>query len=426
MHIKGSFMCLDLSRKRVLLLQGPNGPFFQRLAVDLRARGCVVTKVNFNSGDDLFYRGPEVVRFRDDLEKWPEFFRTLVAERNIEAVMLFGDCRPIHQAAVRIARELDIGIWVLEEGYLRPDFVTIERGGVNGRSSLPADPEFYRRATAGLPELPEPVPLGNTFRLFGWWTTLNACAATFFWFRHPQYHHHRNIHAFRQAYYWVRGAARKGMFALEERGVLERLAGEQSDRYFLVPLQVHLDAQVRHSRFGSIERFLEEVVATFADHAPPDVLLVVKQHPLDRPYCDYRETLEQLGRRHGVAHRIIYVHDLHLPTLLKHARGVIAINSTVGMSALHHSAPLKVLGKAIYDIPGLTSQRSLAEFLVKQDPVDAELFRCFVRWLREENQINGSFYKRMPALGTACGLDRSVFGDSKASPDRQRSAATTA
>ena len=47
-------MLRDVIGKRVLLLQGPNGPFFMRFAADLRQRGCTVTKVNFNSGDDLF------------------------------------------------------------------------------------------------------------------------------------------------------------------------------------------------------------------------------------------------------------------------------------------------------------------------------------------------------------------------------------
>lgn len=41
--------------KRVLLLQGPVGPFFKRLAADLRGAGAQVHKVNFNAGDWLFY-----------------------------------------------------------------------------------------------------------------------------------------------------------------------------------------------------------------------------------------------------------------------------------------------------------------------------------------------------------------------------------
>ena len=41
--------------KRILLLQGPVGPFFWRFAKDLEQAGAQVFKVNFNGGDLLFY-----------------------------------------------------------------------------------------------------------------------------------------------------------------------------------------------------------------------------------------------------------------------------------------------------------------------------------------------------------------------------------
>lgn len=406
----GSSMLRDLCGKRVLLLQGPNGPFFRRLAEDLRARGCTVSKVNFHAADDLFYRGPEVIRFRGELDEWPERLCTILTERRIEALVVFGDLRPIHQRAIRVAEGLGVAVWVLEEGYLRPDWVTFERDGVNGNSRLSKDPAFYRRVFAELPELPRAVPLGNTFWQQVGWTVLNACAMTFLWFRYPQYRHHRDVNAFRQAFYWVRGALRKLVYAVRERGVLARLVGEHAGKYFLVPLQVHCDAQLRHSPYRRFEDFIEDVVSSFAANAPKDTLLVVKHHPFDRPYRDYRGLLATLGTRLGCAERLVYVHDLHLPTLLRHCRGVVTMNSTAGLSALHHGAPVKALGTAVYDVPGLTSTASLAEFFVDPGQVDVELLAGFVRWLRETNQVNGSFYKRVRALGTVSGLDAAAFG----------------
>jgi len=403
-------MLRDLCGKRVLLLQGPNGPFFRRLAADLRARGCTVSKVNFNAADDLFYRDADAVRFQGELDAWPQLLCTLLTERRIEALVLFGDLRPLHEQAIRVAEALGVTVWVLEEGYLRPDWVTFEKGGVNGNSRLPKDPDFYRRAAAELPEAPAHVPLGNTFWQQVGWTVLNACAVTFLWFRYPRYRHHRDVNAFRQAFYWVRGVIRKFVYALRERGALSRLVGERAGRYFLVPLQVHCDAQLRHSPYRRYEDFIEDVVSTFAAHAPKDTLLVVKHHPFDRPYRDYRRLLAALGTRLGCADRLVYVHDLHLPTLLKHCRGVVTMNSTAGLSALHHGAPVKVLGTAVYDVPGLTSGLPLAEFFVTPGQVDTGLLAAFVRWLRHDNQVNGSFYKRVRALGTVSGLDRAAFG----------------
>ncbi len=51
-----------LSGKRVLLLQSPVGPFFRRLAQDLRWVGAQVCKVNFNGGDLLFYPSVRALR----------------------------------------------------------------------------------------------------------------------------------------------------------------------------------------------------------------------------------------------------------------------------------------------------------------------------------------------------------------------------
>ncbi|MBI2897122.1 MAG: capsular biosynthesis protein [Deltaproteobacteria bacterium] len=414
-------MLRELGAKRVLFLQGPNGPFFRRFARDLRERGCEVTKVNFCAGDDLFYRGPDVVRFRGRPDEWPDFLRELLAGRRIEAIFLFGDGRPLHRAAVRIATEKGIPFWVLEEGYLRPDHVTIEQSGVNGKSRLPKEADFYRRAAAQLADLPRPLAVGNTFWHQALWTILSSVAVTFFFWLYPRYQHHRDVNALRQGFYWVRGAARKLLYAVRDRGALDLLLARWRGRYFLLPLQVHCDAQIQHSPYRRIEDLIVEVVASFAAHAPDDTCLVVKHHPHDRAYRDYGRLLRSLGRRHGCGARILYVHDLHLPTLLKHARGIITMNSTVGLSALHHGAPVKVLGKAVYDIPGLTATTSLADFLVQPEPADAALLAAFVRWLREANQINGSFYRRLAHLGTSCGLDASVLPERTATRTVQAS-----
>ena len=58
--------------KRVLLLQSPVGPFFWRLARDLRWAGAQVCKINFNGGDLLFYPFG-AINFTGSQDEWPEF-----------------------------------------------------------------------------------------------------------------------------------------------------------------------------------------------------------------------------------------------------------------------------------------------------------------------------------------------------------------
>ncbi|MEM6789305.1 MAG: capsular biosynthesis protein [Myxococcota bacterium] len=401
-------MLRDVVGRRVLLLQGPNGPFFMRFAAELRSRGCEVTKVNFNSGDDLFYRGPERVRFNAPMDQWPDFLTRLIDERDLEVVFVYGDQRPIHRQAKRVAEARGLRFFALEEGYLRPDHVTIEVDGANANSPLPRDPAFYRRAGAELAELPPARPVGNTFRPHAWLTTFNAVAFTFLSYRYPHYEHHRDINAFKQAYWWTRAGYRKLKYQRIEQGMLAALCGPAAPPFYLVPLQVYVDSQLQHSSYGSVAEMIEDVVARFALHGRPTDRLVLKHHPHDRGYTDYTALVARLRRHHELGDRVVYIHDLHLPTLLRHCRGVITMNSTVGLSALYHRAPVKVLGRAVYDMPELTSQRSLAEFLDDPGEVDEDLVESFFRYLRHHCQINGSFYTRLPGF-LPCGLDPRVF-----------------
>jgi capsule polysaccharide modification protein KpsS len=162
-----------------------------------------------------------------------------------------------------------------------------------------------------------------------------------------------------------------------------------------VPLQVHLDSQLGHSPYATINQFIREVVTAFAQHAPQDHVLLLKLHPMDRPYSDYSTDIEALRLEHGLGERLLYADVINLPATLRGARGTIVINSTVGLSSLTHGTPVKCLGKAVYDFAGLTHQGSLADFFRAPEPVDRALYRRFRQWLLEQNQLNGSVWSRL-------------------------------
>ena len=72
--------------------------------------------------------------------------------------------------------------------------------------------------------------------------------------------------------------------------------------------------------------------------------------------------------------------------------GTVTVNSTVGTLALACGLPVVVLGKAVYDIAGLTFQRELDEFWKAPTPPDAGLFDAFRRVLAARCLIPGSFF----------------------------------
>lgn len=404
--------------KSVLLLQGPVGPFFSRLAHDLELAGATVHKVNFNAGDCLFYRRP-AWRFKGSLAEWPAWLEDLLMRLGIQVVLLFGDCRPIHVAAHKIAQNNGIEVGVFEEGYLRPHFVTFERHGVNGYSQVPRDPDFYLKNS----EIPrgKPKELGNTYWHMALWAflyfSIGSLGKPWFW----RYQHHRAL-SVTEAWPWLRSGWRKVAYRLLQRDALHRLSTCWDKKFFLVPLQVFNDSQIFvHSKFDSIESFIEEVLISFAQHAPSDAALVIKHHPMSRGYTDYSAMIRRLARSQGVAHRCFYIHDQHLPTLLKHARGVVVINSTVGLQALQHKVPVKALGEAIFNIPGMCHQGPLDAFWREASAPDPVLLRRFVSFLIASSQLNGSFYKRSSKARASKTQGRWMATDWNASFEQARS-----
>lgn len=390
------------SGKRVLLLQGPVGPFFSRLARDLRNEGAQVYKVNFNAGDWFFYsRG--ALNYRGTMEGWPAWLTILVRQLEIEVILMFGDCRPVHQAARAIALQQGLEIGVFEEGYIRPDYITLERFGVNAYSRLSRDPEYYR----GKPlPVSEKIAVGNTYWAMVW------CGFWYFfsgalgkpWFRH--YQHHRPL-TLLEALPWARAIWRKYWYRWVERGAQQQLTIQWKNRYFLVPLQVFNDGQIiRHSGFAGIESFIVATLHSFARHGPAETLLVFKHHPMDRGYRDYTKLIRYWAEQAGIGQRVRYLHDQHLPSLLSHARGVVVINSSVGLSALYHGKPTVVCGAALYDMPGLTYQQGLDRFwtMVDQAAPDPALYQYFRDYLIATTQLNGSFYKPLRLPGSFSGL----------------------
>ncbi len=378
------------------------GPFFDNLSRWLSAQGRQVWKVNFNGGDRYFYGQPEVFDYVEGEDSWPAWIESLLGELGIEAIVLFGQSRPMHVAASRVARQLGIAVLVFEEGYQRPNYVTLEVEGVNGDSRVPASAEFYR----SLPRLRRPatVPVSQPLWKQYWICCQYGSAALLQSWRFHRNRHHRSLNPISECYrWWILTWVRKFWRGWVERGMLEMLtAPERSKRWFLVPLQVRNDSQVwYHSRFGTVEVFIGEVIESFARYADGGDWLVLKHHPLDRAYSNYASSIRRHAVRHGVGDRVFYIHDQHLPTLLDHAKGVVTINSTAGMQALHHGVPVKVKGDAIYAVSGLVASCPLSEFWREPGEVDMDLYRRFRDYLVHATQLNGSFYGRVPVFEQA-------------------------
>ena len=157
-------MHIAAKRRSFMLLQGPAGPFFAQLGRELMRAGYATTRVNFCGGDRIFWpsrqRG-DVLNFTGSIKEWPAFVRTEMRERAITDIVIFGDCRPIHRLAALAAEDLGATFWAFEEGYLRPDWITLEVGGTNGCSSLPREPVDILARSNLLSKTLQPLPISK-------------------------------------------------------------------------------------------------------------------------------------------------------------------------------------------------------------------------------------------------------------------------
>lgn len=301
-----------------------------------------------------------------------------------------------------VARKLGVAVFVFEEGYVRPYYITVEPGGVNGNSALSREPDDYASYGNHKPE--EPQTVGSCFwpvvgfvlcyYMASWWTRR----------RYPNYRHHRSLNPFSEFLRWTRSGLKKMYYVWADRPLVHRLS-KSAGQYYLVPLQVHFDAQIKHHAPDySVTGFIESVVHSFAAHAPADTKLIFKHHPMDRAYRNYSRMIRYVAKDYGVSDRVHYLYEGHLPKLTKGARGTVTLNSTVGLSSAFHGTPVKTLGKAVYDMPGLTAQVPLADFWQSPGTVDRDLYRRFRDYLVANVLGNGSFYRRVRSDRGATGV----------------------
>ncbi len=216
-----------------------------------------------------------------------------------DAIGVWGGQSVDTRAALEAARDHGVPSYVFECGLL-PNTTTCDPEGVNFENAIPRYPRFYAnysaRATHPLPD------------------TLIARAS-----------HHRDD------------------------------AIELPQDYFFIPFQVRLDSQVLlYSPWIRDMTHLFDVIVEAARNAlgASNTALVFKLHPSCRQH--YRALQDAAARDP----RIHFANGNSTDELVRQARGVITINSTVGIEALLLNRPVLTLGQACYAIPGVCDSAS--------------------------------------------------------------------
>lgn len=380
--------------KSFLFLQGPHGPFFRKLGQELKKRGHRVTRVNLCGGDWLDWPC-DSLNYRGRTSDWSDWVGQLMEQKGVTDLLVYGDWRTHHREAVHIARLRGIRIWAMDEGYLRPHWITMEAGGVNGNSTLPRNPEDVLAAAQDktLKEpgsLPSENPLTKRQWQACWYAGFSLLGIPFF----PFYRTHRPYSHLNELFNgWIPHllSGKKRLQRSEEA-----IARMDETPYYLFPLQLDSDSQVRrYSPFSGMKEAIAWVMTSFAQYAPKNTRLVIRNHPLDNGLIRYDRFIRSFSRACGIEDRVVFVESGNGVDMIRKSLAVVLLNSTMGLQALQMGKAVYCVGKSVYAMPGLaenSKEASLAEFWHLSHKPDPALLSAFEKIVRCKTLVNGNFY----------------------------------
>ncbi|CAL1692986.1 hypothetical protein MMB232_03169 [Brevundimonas subvibrioides] len=412
----------------------------------------------FNIGDLVYWRRPGGLTFDGDVRDWPARLAGLVTTHGLTDLVVFGEGGPYNQAVLTQADALKtlaaeagardegrgssdaalvdgspetrpaqaasargasvsgaatqeraqaasargasgsaLRIWVLENGYFRPDWITVEQDGVNARSGL------ARARAAYDPPIPEIVPARPVGRALPHHVA-NISLYHFLQFLVRPFAFRRYAQPYTTPA-WLQCASHiRRYFGLMLRSSQEADAGVIRARgpFFIACLQREGDAQLlRYSHYADNTAFLAEVLTSFAKHAPHGTRLVVKNHPLDPGLVDLRRMTRVLAIERGIADRVDFIDGGNLARLCRASAGMVVNNSSAALSALGFRTPVKVLGEAFFDFDGLTDQQTIDAFWTRPRTPDPDLFVRFRAHVIDQTQVNGNYHEPRALKPTA-------------------------
>ncbi len=162
---------------------------------------------------------------------------------------------------------------------------------------------------------------------------------------------------------------------------------ELPNDYVFFPFQIPSDQQIRvHSRWiRTMDAFMDLIMNLASKY--PNKNFVIKEHP------SFKQSI--IGKRPS-KRNILFANGNNTEQLIKNARLVITLNSTVGIEALLFGKPVITLGDACYNIKGLVKHASnlieLDKFIADEGWLPDERLRIqFLGYIWNEYLVHGYF-----------------------------------
>lgn len=386
-----------------LFLQGPTNYLFADIARHLRSLGHTSHRINICLGDDIFWRGSDAVSFRGRPEQWPGFIADFYREHAVTDLILLGEQRAHHKIAIAQAHAMAIDVSVTDFGYLRPDWVILERNGLNSNSLFTRDPAQILRAAANLPPVGGQVAYPHSGFNQAVWDMAFHLASWLWPWGYPHFKRHTLGHP---ALNYAATGLRLLLRQLEKprnTDVVNQL--QHAPSYYVFAMQMEDDFSLRaYSHYPELDGAIREVVQSFATHAPSNSQLLFKLHPLDPGLKRWWRRIAAIAETFGVQKRVHFMDGGDLDSLILGSAGFLSVNSTAGLRALELACPTLALGQAIYRIKGLAFDGGLDAFWTRAKPPEPDLLDAFLRLLAASLHVRGGMYSKDAIAAAASGM----------------------
>lgn len=386
---------LNMDAKQVLLLQGPVGLFFRKVSQVLRQEGHRTMHVCLTFPDYFWSGADDIRKFRGKRGEFNAYLDGILSSETIDYVLVMGCERFAHRVALAACAKRGIPVLCLEEGYIRPGFVTAEWMGNNRHSPI------RELSDEDLRNEPEPADLErgteSRLNLLVISSILHFLLRAFghVFFGRQLLHQKRRLIS--EGFYWLRNFARKNLGHGRNKRAIDNLLKSHPGKFYVLPLQVADDMQLVEAGMGwSNETLSKKTLISFSKHAPDDHQLLIKVHPFDRGHPSPRPALYKLACELGIAERVLVVDDGNLGKMTKLSSGMITINSTSGLMAIQNSIPLAVAGDTLYARRSLCfsieNDDDLDKFWTQAKPAEPEIAAGFRRAVLNRSLLPGNFY----------------------------------
>lgn len=325
---------------------------------------------------------------------------TFLDQQAVDALLVWNGSNKLLSLAIHAAKQRGIPVIHAEHGYF-PGTMQLDLEGVNQESSLarlvrnglaqrPAHPELDRRLDAIIDAVRGDAP-SRVVR-----TAIPE-----------QYLRSRQARSLNALFYRLRPyGLGKPLFAGYQDPPLP-------DDFVFYPLQVTGDSQLLlHSPiWGNDHAAVIAALSGQLARRTPRRRLVVKFHPQETRLAQIRNDalIKQFPE-------VTFVCNVPATELIKRARFVVTINSSVGFEAILLDRPLVTLGNSFYSVPALAevvrSESELSAALERADaqPARSEARRAMLRYCMEDFFTFGTYFNhRSDSYGAVAGRIRELL-----------------